>query len=128
MSIRELPAYAKRAIVLNAAEHDAEYSELDGTFYLSELLADLTGGAADGAYWYQQLVDTIRNRKLLLPDTQDIPSGYESRAEADISVATKDNNIDWFLSCLVPDDGIPAAKVHYDPSNGTWVADIRIAS
>lgn len=127
MSLRELPAYAKRAIIRNAAENDAEYAELDGTFYLSALLGACTT-APDSGYWYGKLVDTIRNRKLLLPGEDYIPGGYESRAAADISVETKDNNIEWFLNRLVPDDGIPAAKVKYNPGTGEWVAEIRIAS
>lgn len=111
----------KRAVVRNAAEH---HEELEGTFYLSDLLAAC--GATTGSQFraYRDLVDELRLLEHLLPGRSEIPSGFESRAEADDAAESREKSIDHYLRVLVPD--APRVLVKVDEGTGDFLIDVRV--
>lgn len=104
--LRDLDVHAKRAVLELAAQ---SHEELQGTFYLSDLLADAGATTYLQLRAFNDMVEAIQLRATLMPGSSDIPGGYESRAEADVRVGEYDEAIDGYLLELVPDAKAAAA-------------------
>lgn len=91
---------ARHALLLDMARHNEELSPRDRQRKLAEYAP--TVAANIRFRLFLSLVDQVEWRSMLLPGSDDIPGGYDSRAAADIAVEQRDTEIEHLLTLLVP--------------------------